>query len=198
MTVSAPPRPPSQTPEARDSERLDGDEIEALVDALIEEARRETRRRRRRSGAIVALVTLVGVAVFALAGGGAQSQTTFPAPSGPSSLSAAAATSKIAFMRARAPRGGWSIWVVNADGGEERQLAAGADSFSPAWSPDGQKIAFQSRHGRQFDIHVMNADGTGKRNLTRHRANDGLQSWSPDGRRIVFLRWVAPTSGADI
>jgi len=36
MTVSAPPRPPSQAPEARDSRPLERDEIEALVEALFE------------------------------------------------------------------------------------------------------------------------------------------------------------------
>ena len=34
----------------------------------------------------------------------------------------------------------------------------------------------------------MNADGSGKRNLTRDRANDDYPTWSPDGRRIAFLR----------
>jgi TolB protein len=33
----------------------------------------------------------------------------------------------------------------------------------------------------------MNADGSGKRNLTRHPAQDGRSSWSPDGRRIAFI-----------
>jgi Tol biopolymer transport system component len=62
----------------------------------------------------------------------------------------------------------------------------------PAWSPDGRKIAFQSK--RRFgsnagkgEIYVMNADGSGKRNLTRNRAQDGSPSWSPDGRRIGFV-----------
>jgi Tol biopolymer transport system component len=35
---------------------------------------------------------------------------------------------------------------------------------------------------------VMNADGSGKRNLTRDRAQDDYPTWSPDGRRLAFLR----------
>ena len=33
----------------------------------------------------------------------------------------------------------------------------------------------------------MNADGSGKRNLTRNPAKDVRPSWSPDGRRIAFV-----------
>ena len=78
MTVSAPPRPPSEqtTPERKP---LGRDEIEALVEALIEEARRETRRRRRKYWAVAALVTFVGVGILTLLEGGAASQTASPA-----------------------------------------------------------------------------------------------------------------------
>ena len=97
MTVSAPPRPPSQAPEAQDSKPLDREEVEALVEALIEEARREQRRRRRWNAAFVTLVALVGVALLAVVGRGAQSQPASPSLSARSSLPAAMA-SKIAFF----------------------------------------------------------------------------------------------------
>jgi len=193
VTVTAPPRPP------RPSDPVTHGEFDALVEAVIEEARQRGRRRRRRNGAIVTLVALVGVTLFALLGGGAQSQTTSRAAPARSSLSAGATSSKIVFLRDRTAGGGWSIWVMNADGSEERQLAGGADSFNPTWSPDGQKIAFQSRHGRQFDVYLMNADGTAKRNLTRHRANDGIPTGRPtgDGSRSsggeAPARWATST-----
>ena len=81
MTVTAPPRPP------RPSDPVNREEIEALVEALIEEARQRARRRRRRNGAIVTLVALVGVALFALVGRSAQSQTSSPALTARSSVS---------------------------------------------------------------------------------------------------------------
>ncbi len=87
------------------------------------------------------------------------------------------------------------IYVMNADGSGTRRLThnAGYDG-EPAWSPDGRKIAFQSKRGFVVgqrmgigEIYVMNADGSGKRNLTRNPAQDGSPSWSPDGRRIAFV-----------
>ena len=98
MTVAAPPRPPSQAPEARDSKPLEREEIEALVEALIEEARREQRRRHRRYWALAAFATFVGVVVLILLDGGAASQPTSSALAARSSLSAAAATPRIAFI----------------------------------------------------------------------------------------------------
>ena len=80
MTVTAPPRPP------RPSDPVTHGEFEALVEALIEEARQRARRRRRRNVAVVTLVALVGVALFAVLGRSAQSQSASPALSARSSL----------------------------------------------------------------------------------------------------------------
>jgi hypothetical protein len=82
VTVTAPPRPPRRL-----SDPVERDEFEALVEALIEEARKRAQRRRRRNGAVVTLVALVGVAVFAIFGRSAQSQTASPALAGGSSVS---------------------------------------------------------------------------------------------------------------
>ncbi len=48
------------------------------------------------------------------------------------------------------------------------------------------RIAFYSNRDGDFEIYVMNADGTGAKNLTDNSAWDAAPSWSPDGRRIVF------------
>ena len=61
------------------------------------------------------------------------------------------------------------------------------DVQTPAWSPDGRKLAFVSRRDGNSDIYVMNADGSGQENLTRQPANDSHPSWSPDGRKIAFV-----------
>ncbi len=59
MAFTAPPRPPDSSPPGS-IEPIDRGELEALIEALIEEARQRARRRRRRYGAIVLLIAAVG------------------------------------------------------------------------------------------------------------------------------------------
>jgi len=61
------------------------------------------------------------------------------------------------------------------------------DVQTPAWSPDGRKLAFVSQRDGNSEIYVMNADGSAQENLTRQPASDSHPSWSRDGRRIVFV-----------
>jgi Tol biopolymer transport system component len=197
MTVTAPPRPP------RPGDPVDREELEALVEALIKEARQRARRRRRIYGAAAVLVALVGVTVFAVFERTAQSQSASPVLSARLGLPAGTTSSKLAFIRtmnsACCGRGPLALYVMNADGSGKRMLARDAFTGS-AWSPDGQKIAFQRDHHRKFvpgaytpadsniEIYVINADGSGQRRLTRNPGNDFGSAWSPDGRRIAFGR----------
>ena len=57
---------------------------------------------------------------------------------------------------------------------------------SPVWSPDGSGIAFVSDRDGDWEIYVMNADGTEQRRLTRAPGIDRAPAWSPDGARIAF------------
>ena len=67
---------------------------------------------------------------------------------------------------------------------EEKRITRGLKlEQSPAWSPDGRRIAY-SVNG---EIFVANADGAGAVNLTRHNAIDVSPTWSPDGRQIAFV-----------
>ena len=59
--------------------------------------------------------------------------------------------------------------------------------YWPAWSPDGKRIAFTSNRDGNYEIYVMNADGTGLRNLTQPPGAGQLRAWSPDGKRLAFI-----------
>jgi hypothetical protein len=72
LTISAPPRPP------RPGDPVDRDELEALVNALIEEARRRARRRRRIYAGFGILAAFAGAAVFTILERTAHSQTASP------------------------------------------------------------------------------------------------------------------------
>jgi Tol biopolymer transport system component len=55
------------------------------------------------------------------------------------------------------------------------------------WSPDSSKLAYCHHPGNgDFDVWVMNADGSHQRRLTRTRGGDYPAVWSPDGKRLAF------------
>ena len=60
------------------------------------------------------------------------------------------------------------MYVVNADGSEERNVTRGSVRDF-AWSPDGQRIAFDTVRDGNSEIYVVNSDGGGLRRLTRKR-----------------------------
>lgn len=96
---------------------------------------------------------------------------------------------RVAFVSDR-DGGEFHIYVIDPDGTGPTRVAAG---WSPAWSPDGTRIAFY-RNG----IHVIDADGSDERLLV---ANGHAPAWSPDGRRVAFERggvdlYVVNTDGS--
>lgn len=51
-------------------------------------------------------------------------------------------------------------------------------------------ILFQTNREGDWEIYVMNPDGTNPTNISRNTADDVAPDWSPDGTRIAFCRWV--------
>jgi Tol biopolymer transport system component len=87
---------------------------------------------------------------------------------------------------------GFRACVSGPDGRGARRIPVGRYFEYPAWSPDGTKIAFMSQEADaggndpNYNIFVVNADGSGLRRLTDAPGEDGFPSWSPDGRKIAF------------
>ncbi len=78
------------------------------------------------------------------------------------------------------------IWVMNDDGSNQMQFPGITlpSPISPAWSPDGSKLAFTGGG----DIYLINADGSNQQRVTNSAAAENNPSWSPDGLRLVFSK----------
>jgi len=101
--------------------------------------------------------------------------------------------SRIAFM-APGISGPTGIYTIRPDGTDVRwvtDVASVSIYTQLAWSPDSQRIAFSYLPtdvvGPAYPaIHVVNADGSGRRQLTDGLAWDYFPAWSPGGTRIAF------------
>jgi uncharacterized protein YraI len=113
--------------------------------------------------------------------------------------------------------------LVNLDLVENKTSALTGDfnDHSPVFSRDGSKIAVSYRQDVHWEVHVMNADGSGRQRLTQtsyitfaeqqfrgeqpHSFNNAAPTWSPDGSQIAFLTdrtgqweiWVMNADGSN-
>ena len=90
------------------------------------------------------------------------------------------------------------VFLMDADGSHVRQLTHSVpwadDDKGPAWSPNGRQIVFErvtssaGKPPRTAALFIVNADGTGTRQLTPWTLDAGGEraGWSPDGRWILF------------
>lgn len=78
------------------------------------------------------------------------------------------------------------------DGSDAKQITDGSSiAWNAHWSPDGKRIAFTGRNGAKSElaVFVMNADGSGLRQVTNIAADEGGAQWpvwSPNGRRLAI------------
>ena len=93
--------------------------------------------------------------------------------------------------------GDFDIWRVPLDAQARPSGAAVNLTHSPyadQWprvSPDGSRIVFQTNRDLDFEIYVMNADGSVPMNLSNSGADDRFPTWAPDGSAIVWSRYDA-------
>lgn len=115
---------------------------------------------------------------------------------------------KIAFQRARFRGTRWfSLWTMDYENGEASQpteiaVSTNAAVITPAWSPDGRQLAFVTVvnpgndprvRPESSDLWVINADGTGRMNLSNDSYVNLQPTWGKDGR----LFFVSNRGAAD-
>ena len=92
------------------------------------------------------------------------------------------------------------IWIADLASGEITRipLSRAANHLpneylvKPAWSPDGEWIAFLNENGTQGDIYLIRPDGTDLRRLTKSNdiSRDGNLVWSPDGKQLAYSAYL--------
>lgn len=78
------------------------------------------------------------------------------------------------------------LWVADADGeGAQSALSSPEPIISPAWSPDGNQLAYVSFEARKPVIYVHDVS-TGKRRLIANfKGSNSAPAWSPDGKSLA-------------
>jgi len=77
------------------------------------------------------------------------------------------------------------IYTITPDGRNQKQLTTGKPgNFFPAWSADGEKLAFVSTRNQKREIWIIDSSGKNERLIT----SGFLPAWSPDGRQLAFTR----------
>lgn len=81
----------------------------------------------------------------------------------------------------------FQLIVADSDGANAISIVGSSEPIiSPAWSPDGGRLAYVSFENRKPGIFVQDVSTGARRQLLEARGNQSAPAWSPDGRRIVF------------
>lgn len=79
------------------------------------------------------------------------------------------------------------LWTMPLTGGKATKVTGNfADPALPDWSPDGERIVFQSYKTGNYHIWIMRPDGTDVHQLTFGSYDHREPSFSPDGTRVAF------------
>ncbi len=76
-------------------------------------------------------------------------------------------------------------------------ITTGRSDRAPAWSPDGETLAFMAANDKDVStIYTIRADGTGRAAIVNEGFSDLNPNWSPDSKTIVFVRRPAGGNSA--
>lgn len=103
---------------------------------------------------------------------------------------------------ARNQSGAFDVIISGSVNQVDRQIETGGTEYAPAWSQDGEKLAFQTDAGRgagENEIWSVDWDGNGLGQVTSSPAGrwSRAPTWSPDGAWIAFVSDQAGSAGAD-
>ena len=80
------------------------------------------------------------------------------------------------------------VWLADVATGRTRQLTFGPKSnSSPAWSPDGSKLAFLSERGEKRQVWMLDMRGGEAEKVTANDEGVTAFAWSPDGESVAFV-----------
>ncbi len=96
---------------------------------------------------------------------------------------------RIIFLSER--KGPEDLFSMYSDGSGVTRLTTNAQADYLAISPDGKKVAFDSKQSGGYHINVVNTDGSGLQDLTRNLVSANVPVWSPNGKHIAFLSLVS-------
>jgi len=97
-------------------------------------------------------------------------------------------------VSSREPDGASNLWLCDRDRQTWTQLTFEKNNDNPAWSPRGDRFAFQSTREGRTNLWVMPADGGDATRLTTSTRGQRPTGWSPDGQVLLFEEQTLATN----
>src|SRR5690606_28653764 len=80
----------------------------------------------------------------------------------------------------------YTLHVTDADGeGGQVAVTSPEPIISPAWSPEGKRLAYVSFESQKAVVWVQDLGSGDRRMLANYRGSNSAPAWSPDGRQLV-------------
>ncbi len=94
-------------------------------------------------------------------------------------------STRIAYVTKAGQR--YQLWVADADGeNAQSALASPEPIISPAWSPDGNQLAYVSFESRKPVVYVHNVSTGRRRLIANFKGSNSAPAWSPDGNTLAL------------